>query len=682
MANKMSRRVVLAVALTMVTALAEVGAQENVRVSHSATSAPSGNEAGQSARCSRLGAINVPYDHFQWYVDHGYDFMAKIHGGPEGSADEVHKTLEAKGIEHFTYGQGTFGIKAMGEQNVPPERRGLKRGPGANKYLNSDAVCGGWAKQYQFCGNKTAAKAKSWSESGTIFEDYLNRALCYCPACEAEYRKDTGQPGFPQLVYDTPHYEDTVAFDPVLIAWDQKRLAEHLRIMAEPIHRAGKKVMVAGVCRWIVGKDAAAAVDGAMFYVYYAGRRLPANYMRNWKYWHDHMIQKNLWVIFGYFREYHPSHTRVMLANLPDGVNLAFWACQRQIENPTTRDDALYASDVVASRLVPIRVAVYDSRTTQAYWQREHRAWRETHVDKPVLGFERLGLDAKAVSSLDNLDDFELLYLEDVECLGQAELDQIRKAGIPVLATGVTGLRDEAGRLWGEVDPALHRADKDEKTLRLPVPVALASDRLNVEVENVQLDSPWFSFMFDTVSLGQPSSRPADRYHGVKEYALSLIPSRTYGEFLDNAVISSHSGVPLAFSSETRRPTIVYHADARQIYSTVKFSDYVNTLDLTECGYGYEMRQFCFLQMIDAVTMPRRGVQVEPYLMTAIRSTDTGHFLTIGNVYDEPKTVTVTLAREPKEVRVNHVRFDGWQGRKIVLPPIPAKDAVQVHVDY
>jgi hypothetical protein len=664
------------------TALANAWAGQADKASPIAATRPSAGEGGRPIRSCRLGAINVPYDHYQWYVDHGYDFMSAIHGGPEGAADEVHKALEAKGIEHFTHTLGTFDIKDMGEQNVPPERRGLKRGPGANKYTNSDCVCGGWDQQFRFCGDKTAAKIKDRPEEGVIFEDYLNRVLCYCPACEAEYRKDTGQPGFPQLIYDTPHYEDTVAFDPVLIAWDQKRLAEHLRIMAEPIHQAGKKVMVAGVCRWIVGPDAADAVDGTMFYTYYAGRRLPPNFMRNWKYWHDHVIPRNLWVIFGYFREYHPSHTRVLLANLPDGVNLAFWACQRQIENPTTRDDALYACDVAASRLVPIRIAVYDSAATQAYWAREHRAWRETHVDKPIVGFERLGLDAQAVTSLDSLDHFELLYLEDVECLGQTELDRIRAAGIPVLAAGMTGLRDENGRLWSEADSSLPRAGKAERLLKLPAPVTLGADRLNVEVENLQLASPWFAFMFDTVSMDQPASRPADRYRGVKPYALSLIPSRTYGEGIDNASVSHHDGVPLAFSSETRRPMMVYDAGAQQVYSTVKFSDYVNTLDLTECGYGYQMRQFCFLQIIDALTMPRRGVRVEPYLMTAVRSTDTGHFLTIGNVYDEPKTVTLTLDREPAEVRVNHVRLDGWHGKRIVLPPIAAKDAVHVHVDY
>jgi hypothetical protein len=269
-----------------------------------------------------------------------------------------------------------------------------------------------------------------------------------------------------------------------------------------------------------------------------------------------------------------------------------------------------------------------------------------------------------------------------VECLSRVEVDRVREAGIPVLATGVTGMRDEAGRLWGEVDPSLHQAGRQGRALGLPEPVILSSDRLNVEVEAVDLAFPWFSFMFAAVSPDQPASRPADRYRGVRQYALSAIPGRTYGEFLENAVIAGHRGVAVALSSETRRPMIIYSARARQVYSTIKFSDYVEPSDLTECGYGYEMRQFCFLQMIEALTMPRRGVQVEPYLMTAIRHTDRGHFLTIGNVYDEPRVVTLTLARVPREVRVNHVRFDAWQGCRIVLPPIAAKDALQVHVDY
>jgi hypothetical protein len=686
------RRVVLAAVLLAATVSVDSRAAEKSEAGLGSTAASPAQVApvqvAAAARAdlkpgrSRLGAISVPHENFQWYVDHGYDFMARISGGPEGSEAAVHKELDAHGIEHFSYGRGSMRISEMGEDVVPPQRRGLKRGPGANKYINSECVCGGWGNQYRFVGEKTAAKIKNWLESGIIFEDYLNRSLCYCAACEGDYRKATGEPGFPQIVYDTPHYEDTVAFDPTLIEWDQQRLADNLRIMADPIHRAGKKVMVAGVCRWIVGAEAAAAVDGVMFYTYYAGRRLPPNFMRNWKYWHDHLIANDLWVIFGYFREYHPSHTRVMLANLPDGVNLAFWACQRQVDNPTARDDALYARDVVESSLVPIRIAVYDSSATQAYWAREQRSWRETHVEKLVLGLERLGLDAKAVTSLENLDQFELIYLEDVECLSRAELDRIKKSGIPVLATGVSGLRDKTGRLWGEVDSGLRPRNKEDKALNLPAPITLSQERVNIEVESIQLSHPWFAFMFKTFSKDFPVSQPAERYRGVSQHTLSLIPSRTYGEFLENAAIASQDGVPLASTDESQRPMIVYHADAQQVYSTVKFSDYVNVHDLTECGYGYEMRQFCFLQMIDAMTLPRRGIRVEPYLMTAMRTTDNGHFLTIGNVYDEPTAVTVTLDRQPKAVRVNHVRFDGWDGRKIKLPPIAAKDAVQLHVDY
>lgn len=684
MDTKMRRTVMLVAA-----AVAAIGAAQVVAADQNQPSAASALPANQAgAKVCRLGAIGVDYDDYRWYVDLGYDFIARIAGVPQGAEKEIQEVLQSHGVEYWNYGQGDIKITGMGLENVPPERRGLKRGPGANKYTNSDAVCGGWDEQYRYCGEKTAKKIKDWAESGIIFEDYLNRALCYCKACEADYRRDIGQPGFPQLVYQTPHYEDTVAFDPVLIAWDQERTARHFRIMAEPIHKVGKKVAVAGVCRWIIGPEAAAAVDKVMFYTYYAGRRLPANFMRNWKYWHDHVVPQELWVIFGYFREYHTCHTRVMLANLPDGVNLTFWACGRQQSDPETREDALYAADVVRSRLVPIRVAVYDSQATQAYRQKEQRSWRQDHVEKAIVGLERLGLDAEAVSSLDSLDRFELLYLEDVECLSRAEVDRIRDAGIPVLAAGLTGLRDEAGRPWGELDAGLPRVEKSDKVLNLPVPVALGDGRVNVELEALRPAYPWFEVMFDAVSKrrgGQRMARPytdPSFYHGIKQYALSLIPGRVYGEFIGNAVISHCDGTPLAFSSETGRPMIVYNALAQQVYSTVKFSDYVNVNDLTECGFGYQMRQFCFLQIIDALTLPRRGVRVEPYLMTAVRATDTGHFLTIGNVYDEPRTVTVTLAREPKAVRVNHVLYDKWQGHEISLPPIGAKDAIQVHVDY
>ena len=678
MAKRMLRRVVFPAVILLATAIVQVhGEGQGQPIS---TSGSPASETGH--KVSRLGAINVPFDHFQWFVDHGYDFMARVNSGPEGSERTIVETLKKHGIEHFNYGRGSVDISDMGVENIPPERRGLKRGPGANKYVNNDTVCGGWDEAYRFCGLHTAQKIKDKAESGIIFEDYLNRSLCYCPGCEADYRKATGQPGFPQLIYATPHYEDTVAFDSTMIAWDQKRTAEHFRIMAEPIHKAGKKVMVAGVCRWIVGPEAAAAGPGGMFFTYYAGRRLPAYYMRNWKYWSDHVIPKNLWVIFGYFREYHPAHTRVMLANLPDGVNLAFWACGRQMENPTTRDDALYACDVAASSLVPIRIAVYDSQATQAFWQRQQESWRETHVDKAVLGFERLGFDAQAVASLDHLDDFELLYLEDVECLSRTELERIKQARIPVLATGVTGLRDETGRPWRDLDSNLPRSTKEDATLNLPAPIVLTGDRLNVELETLKLGHPWFAFMFDTVSKDHTPSEPSERYRGVAIHALSLIPSRTYGEFLGSALIAQHTGTPLAVSSETRRPMIVHNPEVQQVYSTVKFSDYVNELDVTECGYGYEMRQFCFLQIIDALTLPRRGVQVDPYLITAVRKTGSGHFLAIGNEYDEAKTVTVTLAREPKSVRINHVRYDAWQGHKLSLPPIGPKDAMQVQVDY
>jgi len=126
---------------------------------------------------------------------------------------------------------------------------------------------------------------------------------------------------------------------------------------------------------------------------------------------------------------------------------------------------------------------------------------------------------------------------------------------------------------------------------------------------------------------------------------------------------------------------IVYDPDARQVYSSVQFSDYVDTNDLTECGFGYEMRQFCFLQIIDALTLEKRGVTIDPYLMTAVRQSEKGYFLTIGNVHDEPRAVTVTLAKAPRSVRINHQPYDKWAGHRIPLPPIGAKDAMHVYID-
>jgi hypothetical protein len=223
--------------------------------------------------------------------------------------------------------------------------------------------------------------------------------------------------------------------------------------------------------------------------------------------------------------------------------------------------------------------------------------------------------------------------------------------------------------------------------LRLPSPVTLSSRRLNIETQRLSLEHPWFEFMFETYSpkrgdLARP--RPytdASLYHGVRKYQISLIPSRVYGEFLGHAVVARHAGRPLAFSSETREPMIVHDPNARQVYSSVRFSDYVNTNDLTECGFGYEMRQFCFLQIIDALTLEKRGVTIDPYLMTAVRRSKKGFFLTIGNIHDEPRTATVTLAQAPKGVRINHQPYDKWTGRRIPLPPIGAKDAMQVYID-
>jgi hypothetical protein len=657
----------------------------------SSPAAPSGE------RTCRLGAVNVPYQNLQWFIDLGYDFMAGVqHGdGPSATAESVDAQLRAHHIEHFKVGHGDVKISEMGIENVPPERRGLKRGPGHNKYTNADAVCAGWDEPYRFRGEKVAAQMSHWLETGVIFEDFLNRALCYCKGCEADYRRETGASGFPEDIYPTPHYEDTVAFDRTLLEWDQKRAARHFRLIAAPIHAIGKKVAVAGVCRWIVGPEAADAVDYVMFYTYYGGRRLPANFMRNWKYWHDHVVRDDpktglgrLWLIFGYFREYPTFHTRVMLANLPDGVNLTFWGGQRQVRDAACREDALYAADVASSRLVPIRIGVYDSTATRAFLGDAGDAWRERHVERAVLGFERLGLDASPISSLENLDAFELLYLEDVECLSPGEIDQIRAAKIPVLITGRTGLRDEKGQPWGDAKGRKQKNSAAGTTLNLPSPITLGERHLNVENEHLYLECPWFDFMFETCSVDRGSAsllRPytdPSLYHGVRKQALSLIPSRTYGEFLNNVIVSHYSGKAIASTSESRQAVIVYDPGAKQVYSGVSFSDYVNVNDLTECGYGYEMRQFCFLQIIDALTMERRGIQVTPYLMTAVRRTTTGHFLTIGNVYDEPRTVTLTLSRTPKAVRINHQPYDQWEGKSIVLPPIGPKDAMQVHVDY
>lgn len=660
--------------------------------------APAGEQAAPgvsapshpAAKVCRLGAINLPYKDLRTFIDLGHDLLAGVGRGegPDATPAAIHAMLDRLGIEHFKSSLGDVRISDMGTERVPPERRGLKRGPGNNKYTNPDSVCAGWDPAYRFAGERLAGKMSEWCEDGVILEDYLNRALCYCAACEADYARETGQNGFPQAVYPTPHYEDTVAFDPILLGWDQNRTARHLRLLAEPIHAAGKKVAVAGVCRWIIGPEAADAVDYVMFYTYYAGRRLPPNFMRNWKYWHDHIIPNKLWLIFGYFREYHTCHTRLMLANLPDGVNLAFWACHRQGADPCTREDAIYAHEAAVSHLVPIRIAVYDSAATRAACGDSAARWRERHVDRAVLGFERLGLDATSVTSLDNLDAFDLLYLEDVECLSQGEIDRVAAAKMPVLIAGLTGARDEKGQRWGTVRPDLPRARSSDKVLNLPAPLALSDRHLNVENEVLCLESPWFDFIFETVSPRRGDSafyRPftdPSFYRGVRKQRVSLIPSRTYGEFLNNAVISRYTGEPIALSSETRQPMITYDAGAKQVYSTVKFSDYVNVNDLTECGYGYEMRQFCFLQIIDAMTLERRGVRVEPYLMTAVRRTDAGHVLTIGNVYDEPRTVTVTLDRPLKAVRVDRRPYDKWSGRTVFLPPIEAKGATQVSVEY
>lgn len=640
------------------------------------------------ARVSRLGAINVPRADLDRFIDLGFDLIGSVRldKTQAETLEAVHALLKQRGIEHFDIGLANTRLSDIGPDQVPPDRRLLKRGPGTNKYVNRDCVCAGWDEPYRFQGQKLSRKLAQAPVDGIILEDFLNRALCYCEGCEADYRRDTGAAGFPVRVYPTPHYEDTVSFDRSLIAWDQQRTARHLSILREPIHAAGKKLAVAGVSRWIIGPEAAGQIDHVMFYTYYAGRRLPPNFMRNWKYWHDHLITNNLWVIFGYFREYHTCHTRLMLANLPDGVNLAFWACQRQAVDASTREDAVHAHEVASTHLVPIRIGVFDSRATRSFLAEAGDLWRAQHVDKVVLGLERLGFDARPIETLDQMDGLDLLYLEDVECLSVADIDRIRQAEIPVLAAGLTGARNENGRLWEEID--LPRTHTRDLPLRLPSPVTLKSDHLNIETQRLSLEYPWFEFMFETFSpkrgdlaLARPYTDPS-LYHGVKRHQLSLIPSRVYGEFLDHAIIARYAGHPLAVTSETREPMMVYDRDARQVYSTVRVSDYVDTNDLTECGFGYEMRQFCFLQIIDALTLEKRGVTIEPYLMTGVRRSDKGYFLTIGNVHDEPRAVTVTLTRVPKTVRIDRQPYENWDGQKIPLPPIGAKDAMDVYIDF
>lgn len=638
-------------------------------------------------KVSRLGAINVPREDLNQFIDLGFDLIARVRLGQASNEtqQDIHAMLKARGIEYFDVGLASTRLSDL--DRIPPDRKLLKRGPGQNKYVNQDCVCAGWDEPYRFQGQKLFRKLAGESVDGIILEDFLHRALCYCDGCEKDYRHDTGAAGFPVQVHPTPHYEDTASFDQSLIAWDQQRTARHLGILSEPVHQAGKKLAVAGVSRWIIGPQAAQQVDYVMFYTYYAGRRLPPNFTRNWKYWHDHLIPNNLWIVFGYFREYYTCHTRLMVANLPDGVNLAFWACQRQAVDASTREDPLYARDVASTHLVPIRIGVFDSQPTRAFRGKEGDLWREQHVDKVVVGLERLGFDATPISVLDNLDELELLYLEDVECLSIADINRIREARIPVLVTGLTGARDEKGRLWEDADVDLVGNNAKDLLLRLPSPVTLSSRRLNIETQRLSLEHPWFEFMFETYSpkrgdLARP--RPytdASLYHGVRKYQISLIPSRVYGEFLGHAVVARHAGRPLAFSSETREPMIVHDPNARQVYSSVRFSDYVNTNDLTECGFGYEMRQFCFLQIIDALTLEKRGVTIDPYLMTAVRRSKKGFFLTIGNIHDEPRTATVTLAQAPKGVRINHQPYDKWTGRRIPLPPIGAKDAMQVYID-
>jgi len=647
-----------------------------------------------SLKLSRLGAAAVPFSQLQWYLDNDFDLIVRVL--PDSNSlkvnhELINSLLKDKKAEYYNYEMILAKMQQMADYNVPIERRGLKRGLGKNRYNNPDCVCGGWPERYKFMSEELLKTINESKTEGIVCEDFFNRVGCYCNACETDYRKSTGKSGFPHDIYETPHYEDFTSFDPDFIRWDQERLAKNVKIMADLLHADNKKIGLAGVSRWLVNVDTAKYVDEVMFYAYYSGRRLPPNYMRNWKYYHDHIVTKNLWIVMGYFREYHTFHTRLMLANLPEGIGIMFWPASRQPEGTDERDDALYARDVVSSRLVPIRIGVYDSSSTRQFRQSQQEVSERTKtaLDKAVIGFQRLGFDATVISTLDRLNGYDLIYLEDVECLGQAEIDTLASCGVGVLATGLSGKRDETGKLWSQVNPSLPKAARNETTLNLPLPIVLfgwptatdAGRRFSVETEGMLLHYPWFDFIFDTVSYTH-SNINAPKYTGVKTHVLSVKTSRVYGEYLDNAIIRHYQGEVIAKGSEANAPMIVYDPQKNFTYSTIKFSDYVNVNDLSECGYGYEMRQFCFLQIIDAMTLPKRGVTVEPYLMTAIRKTEKGHFLTVGNPYDEPKSVKLILKDTPHRVFVNHMPYDNWKDNVVTTPLIGVKHAVQVHVEY
>ena len=101
------------------------------------------------------------------------------------------------------------------------------------------------------------------------------------------------------------------------------------------------------------------------------------------------------------------------------------------------------------SHLVPIRIAVYASDATKESQRKQSQrtaARRQSGLpakqsvvhnnsaeSKAVIGFQRLGFDAKLITTLDNLDDYDLLYLEDVECISQTEIDRIKQSKIPRL---------------------------------------------------------------------------------------------------------------------------------------------------------------------------------------------------------------------------------------------------------
>ncbi len=133
-----------------------------------------------ATKVCRLGAINLPYEDLQTFIDLGYDLFAGVGrgDGPDATPAAIHAMLDRLGLEHFKTSLGEVRISDMGAERVPPERRGLKRGPGNNKYTNPDSVCAGWDPAYCFAGEKLAGRMSEWREDGVILEEDLHRALC------------------------------------------------------------------------------------------------------------------------------------------------------------------------------------------------------------------------------------------------------------------------------------------------------------------------------------------------------------------------------------------------------------------------------------------------------------------------------------------------------------------------